>query len=99
MVDPSLLWQYFERMDLFGLALAPVLEILGVWFYALVWFILVLASWMKTRITELAMMLGIALAVIYRAFLPSSTHFLAYTLTALAMAGLLFKLFAGGRSE
>ena len=88
-------WQYLARGEVVKAALAPLVEILGAWAYAVLWLFVVLVLYL--RIGAAAAVVGLLLAGVMTYSMPPSAQPVGYLLIAASIAGILYRAYAGVR--
>ena len=81
--------------DLLNAIVCPFTNVMGYWFYAVMMLIALAGIYFKSQNVTLVALMGIMSGTTMAMLFPPETHQFAYVMVAIAMAGILYKVFKG----
>jgi len=71
----------------------PFTNILGFWFFAIIWFIFLLGIWNRERMIELTVVMMLLSGSLWGLLLPPETYWYGMALLALGIAAIIYRLY------
>lgn len=71
----------------------PYTNIIGFWFFAILWFIFLLGVWNRERMIELTVVMMLLTGSLWGLLLPPETYWYGMALMALSIAAIVYKLY------